>query len=101
MRFPPSNPGRPDRPAHRRLIIHVDGRPVEAMEGQTVASALLAAGIRTLHLSSKSREPRGLYCGMGVCYECLVTVDGAHAVRACLTLVADGMQVETCRGLEL
>jgi sarcosine oxidase subunit alpha len=79
----------------------VDGKAIEAFEGETVAAALLASGIHTFRLSRKYQEPRGLYCGMGICYECLVTVNGTHAVQACLTPVAEGMQVETCREWEL
>jgi predicted molibdopterin-dependent oxidoreductase YjgC len=79
----------------------VDGKPVDAYEGETIAAALISTGIRTFRLSPKAKEPRSLYCGMGMCYECLVTVDGVHAVRACVTQVADGMQVETCKELIL
>jgi predicted molibdopterin-dependent oxidoreductase YjgC len=85
----------------RPVKINIDGKSIEAYEGETVAAALLSAGIQIFHLSQKNKEPRGLYCGMGVCYECLVTVDGVHATRACLTQVADGMQVETCQDLKL
>ncbi len=85
----------------RPVKINVDGKTIEAYEGETVAAALLSAGIQIFRLSQKLKEPRGLYCGMGVCYECLVTVDGVHAVRACLTQVAEGMQVETCQELKL
>jgi Uncharacterized anaerobic dehydrogenase len=81
--------------------INVDGKLIEAFEGETIAAVLLSAGIFTFRLSPKKKEPRSLYCGMGICYECLVTVDGQHAVRACMTPVADGMQVETCKELEL
>ena len=75
----------------------VDGKAIEAYEGETVAAALLSAGVTTFRLSQKNHQPRSIYCGMGICYECLVTVDGQPAQRACLTQVADGMQVETCR----
>ena len=85
----------------RSIQIQVDGKPIEAFEGETVAAALLASGIHTFRLSRKNQEPRGLFCGMGICYECLVTVNGTHSVQACLTPVAEGMQVETCRELEL
>ena len=85
----------------RSIQIQVDGKVIEAFEGETVAAALLAAGIHTFRLSRKNKEPRGLFCGMGICYECLVTVNGTHAVQACLTPVAEGMQVETCREWEL
>lgn len=85
----------------KSLTITVDGKPIQSFEGETIASALLAAGITTFRLSHKHKEPRGLYCGMGICYECLVTINGIHAQRACVTLVEDGMQIETCKELEL
>jgi predicted molibdopterin-dependent oxidoreductase YjgC len=85
----------------RPVNITVDGKALEAYEGETVAAALLAAGIYTFRLTRKKAEPRGVYCGMGVCYECLVTVDGEHGIRACVTEVADGMRIETCKELEL
>lgn len=75
--------------------ITVDGTPIEAYQGETVAAAMLAAGIRTFRTSQKHNQPRSLYCGMGVCYECLVTINGIHGVRACVTYVEDGMVIET------
>jgi predicted molibdopterin-dependent oxidoreductase YjgC len=101
MRINQTGPILPEVQRGRRIQIQVDGKPVEAFEGETVATALLAAGIHTFRLSRKYKEPRGIYCGMGVCYECLVTIDGTHALQACLTPAADGMQVDTCRELEL
>ena len=79
----------------------MDGNLIDAHEGETIAAALLSAGIRTFRLSPKLKEPRGLFCGMGICFECLVSVDGLHAVRACVTPVADGIRVETCKEMEL
>lgn len=84
-----------------RINLTVDGKPIDAYKGETVAAAMLAAGIRTFHKSHKHQQPRSLYCGMGICYECLVTINGVHAQRACVTLVEDGMQIETCKELEL
>lgn len=83
------------------LKIFVDGKAVEAFVGETVAAALFAAGVSFFRLSHKHKQPRSLYCGMGVCYECLVTVNGVHAQRACVTLVEDGMTVETCKEVEV
>jgi sarcosine oxidase subunit alpha len=74
---------------------------MDAYMGETIASVLLAAGIRTFRLSEKTGEPRGIFCGIGLCYECLVTVDGVHAVRACVTPVVNGMQIDTGKGLDL
>jgi sarcosine oxidase subunit alpha len=84
-----------------RVNLTIDGKPIEAYKGETVAAAMLAAGIRTFHKSHKHQQPRSLYCGMGICYECLVTINGVHAQRACITPVEEGMQIETCKELEL
>ncbi|MCA2003049.1 MAG: (2Fe-2S)-binding protein [Chloroflexi bacterium] len=92
--FPPAARG-------AKISLTVDGRQIGAYQGETVASALLAAGITTLRLSAKNAEPRGVYCGMGVCYECLVTINGVHAQRACVTPAEDGMVIETCKEAEL
>lgn len=77
------------------ITVQVDRRPVAAAAGQTVAAVLLAQGIRQFRHTDRRGEPRGVFCGMGVCYECLVTVDGVPNVRACMTVVAPGMIVET------
>ena len=74
--------------------ITVDGVPLTAYVGETVAGALLAAGWRAWRHTRRG-EPRGLFCGIGLCFDCLVTVDGTPNVRACLTPVAAGMVVET------
>jgi predicted molibdopterin-dependent oxidoreductase YjgC len=79
------------------FIVHVDGRPITAQAGETVAAVLLAAGIRAVRRTAQRGEPRGVFCGIGVCYECLVTVNGAANVRACVTVVAPGMEIETGR----
>ncbi len=81
------------------VTIIVDGDPVRAYPGETVAGALLAAGRRAWRHTRNNGEARGLFCGMGVCFDCMVTVDGRLHVRACVTPVEDGMVVETQRGL--
>jgi sarcosine oxidase subunit alpha len=101
MRINHSSPLLPELQRGRLLKINVDGNPVEAYEGETVAAALLSAGISTFRLSHNHKQPRGIYCGMGICYECLVTINGVHAQRACVTQVLDGMNIETCKELEL
>lgn len=70
------------------------GRAVTARRGEPIAAALLAAGILALRRSEVSGEPRGIFCGMGVCCECRVTVDGVPGVRACITPVWGGEKVE-------
>ncbi len=76
------------------IRLSVDGRTLDAFPGETVATALLAARRRAFRHSRRG-EPRGPFCNMGVCFDCLVTVDGVADVRACLTPVVDGMAVET------
>lgn len=71
-----------------------DGVPIRAKQGDTVAMALWAAGIGGLRRSSRDGADRGVLCNMGICYECLVRVDGA-TVRGCMTVVRDGMDVRT------
>lgn len=59
-----------------------------------MATVLLASGLRTFR-HTRASSPRGPFCGMGICYECLVTINGIPNIRACQTYVTDGMQVET------
>jgi predicted molibdopterin-dependent oxidoreductase YjgC len=77
-----------------RVTIQFDGDVVSAQSGETVAAALLAAGHRVLRRSPRHRSPRGIFCGTGDCFECLIRCDG-EVVRACRHRVADGMEVST------
>jgi predicted molibdopterin-dependent oxidoreductase YjgC len=77
----------------------IDGRPATARLGDSVAAALLAAGIETCRTTPVSGAPRAPYCMMGVCFECLVTIDGTGNRQGCLVAVADGMAVKTQRGV--
>jgi predicted molibdopterin-dependent oxidoreductase YjgC len=76
------------------IELSVDGTPLRAPAGQSLAAALLAAGRAALR-TSPSGTPRGVYCGIGVCQECRVHVEGSGVVRACVTPVAAGMRVTT------
>jgi predicted molibdopterin-dependent oxidoreductase YjgC len=78
----------------RPIPIEVDGEPVQAFEGETIATALLASG-RRIFRHTPGGSPRGLYCGMGICFDCVVEVDGESSVRSCITLVRPGMKVRT------
>jgi sarcosine oxidase subunit alpha len=80
--------------------IDVDGQPMLACVGETIAAVLLANGKRLLRHTPKRSEPRGLFCGIGVCYDCLVTVNGVPNQRACMTLAQPGAVVKTQRGLQ-
>ncbi|RKN21479.1 (2Fe-2S)-binding protein [Micromonospora musae] len=69
------------------------GVTVAAEPGQSVAAALIAAGITDWRTTGKGGRPRGLFCGIGVCFDCLITVDGIPDQRACLVAAADGMRL--------
>jgi sarcosine oxidase subunit alpha len=80
-----------------RVAITVDGHTVEVPAGTSVAAALLDAGVHAFRRSTTG-EPRAPLCGMGICYECRVTLDGVAHRRACLVPVAAGMVVRTTTG---
>ena len=77
--------------------VTIDGRAEQVRAGDTVAAALLAAGVLTNRVSDVSGAPRAPYCMMGVCFECLVTVDGVANRQGCLSPVRAGMRIETQR----
>ncbi|MDQ1540764.1 MAG: hypothetical protein QOH29_1490 [Actinomycetota bacterium] len=75
-----------------------DGRPIEFSEGWTIGAALTAAGIRSWRTTRVEGRPRGLFCGIGVCFDCLVTVNGRTSLRACLVPARADDQVTTQSG---
>ena len=81
-----------------KVRFELDGQPCLAYEGETIATVLLAEGRRTFRISPKEGEPRGLYCGMGVCFECLVEIDGVPNRQSCQILVEEGMQIRRQHG---
>ena len=81
-------------PGGQPIEIQVDGRVVSALAGESLAATLTAAGQLALRRHA-SGEPRGLYCGMGVCFDCRVSIDGRPGERACMTPVRAGMRVRT------
>jgi predicted molibdopterin-dependent oxidoreductase YjgC len=89
-RIPEDPPPAPEQGIHFTL----DGAPLGALAGDTIASALYAAGIRAWRRARPGDE-RGLLCGIGICFDCLVTVDGLPGQRACQVILRDGMKIET------
>ena len=77
----------------REIVFSVNGRSTTAHMGETIHAALMAAGYLQFR-KSKTHQPRGVFCGMGVCHECLVTVNNGPTQRACVTVVEEGMEVE-------
>ena len=82
----------PERPTWE---VTFDGRLVPTVAGESVGAALTNARIRSWRTTRKAGRRRGLFCGIGVCYDCLLTVDGHPNQRACLTPVAPGMRLES------
>ena len=77
-----------------QIQIHVNGRAVTVPAGTTVAAAVMAAG-ESAFRRSVTGEPRGPLCGMGICFECRVTIDGVPHSRSCQKPCSDGMEVWT------
>ncbi len=85
-------------PAHK-IAFRFDGQPVVAMEGESIAAALLRHGIVGFRIAVDGESLRGPYCGMGICFDCRVQVSGPNRprlmVRSCITPVAEGMDVRS------
>lgn len=75
----------------------LDGQEVSAFEGETVATVMMAEN-KVAMRTTLNGEPRGIFCGMGVCFDCLVVVDGIKNTRACMTWAKEGMEVSTQEG---
>lgn len=81
------------------VTIDINGKPVTAFLGESVATALLSEEIVAMR-TTVTGESRGVFCGMGVCFDCLVVVDGKPNTRACMTWVKEGMDIRTQDGLK-
>lgn len=79
----------------KEITFTFDGKEYSGYEGDTIASALLAHGIRKLRVHEESGSPRGIYCNIGHCFECRVTVDGTPGIRACLTEIKANTIIES------
>ncbi len=85
-------------PERKKVTIYFDGKPVEALEGEPIAAALHAAGVRVLRISPEMHRPRGFFCAIGNCSSCLMEVDGVPNVRVCVEPVREGMVVSMQTG---
>lgn len=81
--------------------ITFDGRPITARPGETIAAALLGAGVTSWRSTRGDGRPRGVFCGIGMCFDCLVVVDGEGSQRACLRLAEPGATVSTQEGVRV
>ena len=86
-------------PQKGRLVSFTyDGRTLQGYEGEPVAMALKAAGVMVHRYTAKRHEPRGIFCAIGRCTDCVMVVDGVPNVRTCMTPLAEGMEVQTQYG---
>jgi len=83
----------------KEVTIWVDGKALKAYEGEMIAAALVANGIKIFRYTKKRKEPRGIFCAIGRCTDCVMVVDGIPNVRTCITPVREGMKIETQKGL--
>lgn len=79
--------------------IYVDGQELSVYEGEMIAAALIANGINIFRYTKHRHSPRGIYCGIGRCTDCVMVVDGIPNVRTCITPVKDGMVIERQYGV--
>lgn len=81
------------------VTIYFNGKPIKARKGEPIAASLYAAGIRVFRYTKRFQEPRSLFCGIGRCTDCMMTVNDVPNVRTCITPVEEGMRVEQQKGL--
>ncbi|WP_041083818.1 (2Fe-2S)-binding protein [Thermotoga profunda] len=82
----------------RKVKFTFDGQEMEGFEGEPIAAALHANGIRILSYTEKYNRPRGFFCAIGKCSSCFVIVDGVPNIRSCITPLKEGMVIKTQRG---
>ena len=87
--------------AQPTVPVTIDGRPFTARAGDSVAATLFAAGVSACRTTPVSGAARGPFCMMGVCFDCLVTIDGRPNQQGCLVAVADGMRIERQSGARI
>lgn len=80
---------------NHQLMLRFDDQVIPAEPGQSVGAALTEAGIRAWRTTRNDDRPRGLFCGIGICYDCLISIDGVPNQRACIVPARDGMVLET------
>jgi predicted molibdopterin-dependent oxidoreductase YjgC len=91
-------PDRRDSGGGAEVRITLDGRGITAIVDQSIAAVLMADGVRSWRTTRGEGSPRGLFCGIGMCFDCLVELNGVPNVRACLTRVQDGDVVTSQEG---
>jgi predicted molibdopterin-dependent oxidoreductase YjgC len=83
----------------KRVSFDFDGSEYEGCEGEPIAAALRANGVLVHRYTAKKAEPRGMFCAIGRCTDCVMVVDGKPNVRTCITPLVQGMRIQTQYGL--
>ena len=83
----------------RKVSFSFDGKEIEGYEGEPIAAALKAAGVMVHRYTRKEHKPRGIFCAIGRCTDCVMIVDGMPNVRTCITPLKEGMTVRTQYGV--
>ncbi len=82
----------------KKIIFYLDGEKTEALQGDCIASAVIASGKKIFRYTKKNKKPRSLFCGIGQCNDCMMEVDGIPNVKTCITPVKKGMRINTQAG---
>ena len=85
--------------AERQISFTFDGRPMEGLEGEPIAVALKENGVMIHRYTAKEHRPRGVFCAIGRCTDCVMVVDGRPNTRTCITPLRQGMVVQTQYGV--
>ncbi|MGC9365948.1 MAG: (2Fe-2S)-binding protein [bacterium] len=85
-------------PVKKKIEFYFEDKKLEAIDGESIAAALIANNIRIFRFSEKKQRPRGLYCAVGKCASCLMEVDGKPNIMTCITPVKQGMKVKRQKG---
>lgn len=83
----------------RKVTFSFDGKELSGYEGESIAAALKAAGVMVHRYTAKQHKPRGIFCAIGRCTDCVMVVDGKPNIRTCVTPLTEGMKVETQYGV--
>lgn len=84
----------------RKVTFSFDGKELSGYEGESIAVALKAAGVMVHRYTAKQHKPRGIFCAIGRCTDCVMIVNGVPNVRTCVTPLKEGMQIQTQYGVE-
>ena len=79
----------------KEVTFFFDGQKIKGYEGEPIAAALKAAGVMVHRYTKKEHKPRGIFCAIGRCTDCVMVVDGKPNVRTCITPLKEGMQIQT------